>query len=164
MKRMRAGFVLVLSSVLALACGGGARTGSYDRLPEFRLAALDGTEVSNADYAGHVVLFDVWATWCGPCHVQADILRRAAPGLEARGVKIVGINSGESLGVVRDFVAKRPFPWPVLVDSEERLTGDLEILGLPTLLIVDRDGKIAFRQTGIASADRIDAELAKILG
>ena len=156
---------LLICLLLAVACGGGApRDGVGAKIPGFRLAALDGSEVTAADLAGKVVLLDVWATWCGPCHIQADILRAAAPSLEAHGVTIVGINSGETLGTVRDFVARKPFPWTVLVDIEEQLTGDLEILGLPTLLIVDRDGTIAFRQTGILSAERIDAEVARILG
>lgn len=133
-------------------------------MPDFRLASLGGAELSRAELAGKVVLYDFWATWCGPCHIQADILRKAYPALQARGIEIVGMATGEPPEVVRDFASRRPFPWPVLVDPEESVSGELDVLGLPTMVITDREGKIAFRQTGIVTADRIERELAKLAG
>ena len=156
-----------LAAALALACGGGgAGSGAgaaAGTMPAYELASLSGAEVAASEFAGKVVLYDFWATWCGPCHLQADIFRKLYPGLRAQGVEIVGIATGESPAVVREFAAKRPFPWPVLIDSEETLSNQLDILGLPTLVIVDREGRIRFRNTGVVGADEVETAVAEAL-
>ena len=149
---------------MAAGCGGAgervdAGAGELAPMPEFTLASLGGESFGKADFAGKVVLFDFWATWCGPCHLQADILKEIYPGAAARGVEFVAISTGEDAGTVRNFVARRPFPYAVLVDPEEVLGTALEILALPTLVIVDARGQIAYRHTGVADAETIEAAL-----
>lgn len=128
-------------------------------MPEFSLASLGGEQVSKADLLGKVVLFDFWATWCGPCHLQADILKEIYPEAAKRGIEFVAISTGEDAATVREFVARRPFDYAVLVDPEETLGGPMEINALPTLVVMDRQGKISYRHTGVADAPAIDAAL-----
>ncbi len=128
-------------------------------MPEFNLVSLGGESFGKADFAGKVVLFDFWATWCGPCHLQADILKEMYPSAAKRGIEFVAVSTGEDAATVRDFVVRRPFPYAVLVDPEEVLGGPLEILALPTLVVMDAQGRIAYRHTGVADAETIDAAL-----
>ena len=128
-------------------------------MPEFSLASLGGASIGKADFAGKVVLFDFWATWCGPCHLQAEILEEIYPDAAKRGIEFVAVSSGEDASTVRDFVARKPFPYPVLVDPDEALSGPLEIMALPTLVVMDARGKIAYRHTGVADAEAITAAL-----
>jgi peroxiredoxin len=127
--------------------------------PDYSLASLAGAETTRAAFAGKVVIYDFWATWCGPCHLQADIFREQYAGLRAKGVEIVGIATGEEPRTVRDFAARNPFPWPILLDPEEKVSGELEVLGLPTLVITCKSGAISFRQTGIVEGKRLDREI-----
>ena len=60
---------------------------------------------------------------------------------------------------MREFVARRPFPYAVLVDPEEVLGIPLEINALPTVMVMDGKGRIAWRHTGVADAAAIDAAL-----
>jgi len=147
------------TALLAGACGRPAPVGDLVPMPEFTLASLGGESFAKADFAGKVVLFDLWATWCGPCHLQADILRELYPQAAKKGVEFVAVATGEEIGIVRDFVGRRPFLYAVLVDPEETIAAALDIVALPTLVVMDRKGRIAYRHTGVADAETILAAL-----
>ncbi|MEO8275362.1 MAG: TlpA disulfide reductase family protein [Thermoanaerobaculia bacterium] len=137
------------------SAGAGGSAGILTPMPEFKLASLGGDTFTKADFAGRVVLFDFWATWCGPCHLQADVLRDLYPDAAKKGFEFVAVATGEEVGVVRDFVSRKPFPYAVFVDPEETVGAPLEINALPTLLIMDAQGRIAYRHTGVTDAAAI---------
>jgi peroxiredoxin len=132
-----------------------------DAAPAFTRDALDGRHVSLGDYRGRVVLVDFWATWCGPCHLQADILAPLYAEYRERGVEFLSVSVGEEIDTVRDFVAKKPSPFPVLVDPADELTPTYGIVALPTVLIVDKSGKVAYFNFGISDAETLRKALAQ---
>lgn len=123
--------------------------------PDFRLLSLGGDEISPSDYAGDVVLIDFWATWCGPCHAQAEILQQLWQDLEGKGVHFLAVSLGEPEETVRSFVERNPYPYPVLIDPEDRLSIDLGIYVLPTLMVIDRDGRVVFREPGVSDEETL---------
>jgi peroxiredoxin len=123
--------------------------GTAPKSLEFTLASLDGGSVSMSDFEGQVVLIDFWATWCGPCHFQADILRNIHEEFATKGVQFLAVSLGEPEDVVRKFVDENPYPYPVLVDPEDQLSLELGIYVLPTVMVIDGDGRISFSRPGV---------------
>lgn len=158
--------ILALGLAILGACGGSSESvlGRDADHVDFQLASLDGQRLGPSDYRGRVVLFDFWATWCSPCHVQADILKAIYPEFADSGVEFVAVSIGESEATVRSFVDRRPFPYPVLVDPSEEVATRLGVFVLPTVMILDADGRIAYLQQGVSSARRLREGLAEALG
>lgn len=123
--------------------------------PEFLLASLGGQRISLQDFDGEIILIDFWATWCGPCHAQADILKSLHKEFASKGVRFLAISLGEPEDIVRKFVERRPYPYPVLVDPEDELSLDLGIYVLPTIMVIDRDGTIAYLEPGVSDAETL---------
>lgn len=117
--------------------------------PDFRLATVDGKELGPHDFLGQVVVIDVWASWCGPCVLQARFLEQLQEEFDGAGVQLLALNAGEDLETVRAYVAKTPFPYPVLLDPSDTISSRYQLMGLPTVMVIDREGQISFIRTGV---------------
>ena len=143
----------------AEAAEGYAPAVSYPD-PEFQLASLDGRVISSSDFEGQVVVIDFWATWCTPCKLQAQFLDQLHEEVGGR-VQFLAIDVGEDEAKVRGYVDKDPFPYPVLLDPQEELMDRYQILGLPTVMVIDRQGRVSYLRTGLTDVPTLRRELAK---
>lgn len=143
----------------SLEAGTDGALGAQYPPPDFRLASLDGPMIGPADYPGEVVLAEFWATWCGPCRLQARVLEQLHEEMEGRGVRFLAIDVGEDEETVRNFVTETPFPYPVLLDPQDSLSARYQVLGLPTVMIINRQGQITFMETGVTPIEKLRSEL-----
>lgn len=109
------------------------------------------------------LVIDFWATWCAPCHVQAEVLRELYPEAQARGAEFIGIALGEDRQVVESFLAKNPLPYPVIFDSDSRSEDYISVPGLPKILVLDREGRKLFERTGIVDRSTLKRVLDRAL-
>ena len=144
---------------LAGVANSEAGDGAARRPPDVELAALGGGTIGLGDFEGEVVLVDFWASWCGPCRLQAKILAPMHEELAGQ-VQFLAINLGEDLATVERYVGKSAFPYRVLMDPEEKLGVDLDIYALPTVMILDRSGRITFLRPGISDRPTLTDALA----
>ena len=155
--------IVLLIGVIAslVGCGDEAvRGATHSVAADFRLASLDGAQLSPADYPDSVVLVEFWATWCGPCHVQASILSALYPEYKSRGVEFIAVSVGEPSDVVASFVEESPFPYPVLLDPDDRISVQLGIVGLPTVMVLDRNREVVYFSAGVADEETVRRALA----
>ena len=133
--------------------------GEAGELVEFRLPNLEGGLLGPPDYPGQVVVVEFWASWCGPCRLQAknlEILREEY----GDSVRFLAVNSGENEQTVQSYVEKTPFSYPVLLDTRDSLGVEYQILGLPTLFIINPQGQLVFRETGVVDIGVLRREIA----
>ena len=137
--------------------------------PDFTVKDLDGKDISLAQYRGKVVLVNFWATWCDPCRVEIPWLIEMQQKYSAKGFTVLGIAMDEEgAKAVNPFVSKERFDvngaqsqmnYPIVIGNDEAADKFGGLLGYPTSVLVNRDGKVIKRITGIISVD----EMAKTI-
>ena len=148
----RPSVLMAVLSILLISCGASAADRPAGKDLEFRLKTVDGRTLGPRDFKGQVVVVDFWATWCLPCHLQARVLEPLHKEYKAKGVQFLAANVGEDEKTVRSFLKSKPFPYPVLLDPEDKVSTRLGVLQLPTLLVIDKTGKVSYFQAGVADA------------
>jgi peroxiredoxin len=126
--------------------------------PEFTLAALSGETVSLADYRGKkTVVVSYWASWCGPCKVELPELREFYKRYHKAGAnfEILAISIDEEKSDAEKYAAAEKLPFPVLFDPQSKTADAYSVEGIPTMFVIDKDGKIVHAHVGLEQAMQI---------
>lgn len=117
--------------------------------PDFRLIDLHGKLQALPDYHGKVVLLNFWATWCGPCRVEMPSMEILYQDFKDEGFAILAISSDPQGSIVtRPFVASQGLTFPILHDSDYRVSGSYGVRTLPMSFLIDRNGTLTHRVFG----------------
>jgi thiol-disulfide isomerase/thioredoxin len=113
---------------------------------------LDGERLSLGDFAGRVVVLNVWGSWCPPCRAEAPELAAAARRLNGDGVAFLGIDVRDNVATARAFTAAAGIPYPSISDQSGStllgFRGTLPPNAIPSTLVIDADGEVAARVLG----------------
>lgn len=113
-----------------------------DRAPVFALRDDRGADTSLLRYRGKIVVMNLWASWCPPCRAEMPDLQRLADAYAGRGVVVLGVNEGESAARADAFARSLGIRFPIWIDDAQQYGRVYGALGLPTTVILNRDGTV----------------------
>jgi outer membrane lipoprotein-sorting protein/peroxiredoxin len=129
---------------------------------DFKLSSLDGKEFSLQAQRGKVVLLDFWATWCGPCRKDMPALEKIYADFQERGLVMIGMDVGEDRATVSKFLQQTKLSYPIVLAGEMEMLESYSVTAYPTVVVIDRDGKIALYHVGSGGEMDIRAALEKL--
>lgn len=153
---------ILAAGIVLVVHGGGPSSGTrvtgairplpapQDRpAPAFSLPALEGgRRYSLQSFSGHVLVLNVWASWCTACRSEAPELRSLWSEFRARGVRFLGVDNRDARGPAVGFDRRFGLPYPSVFDPQGEVAFAYGAVGLPTTFVVDPRGIIRYEVVG----------------
>lgn len=150
-----------------------------DPAPRFVLKNLEGNTIFLSDFCGnlrnkadepHVVVLSFFATWCAPCMSEIPILEKFNKDFQVERIKVFLVDVGEEEHKITEYVMKMRIDLPVLVDNFLTTSKHYGVVNqqgqmkIPQLVIIDKHGLIAYKQTGFKEDDDLRRMLIRKIG
>ncbi|MDH3658474.1 MAG: TlpA family protein disulfide reductase [Alphaproteobacteria bacterium] len=155
--------VSILTAVLLFAIGKAAYAFNFvatdaGPAPEITFLDADGNERSLSDFQGRVVVLNLWATWCAPCRKEMPSLDRLQATLGGDDLEVIAlaVDRGDLTKVLDFYQEVGVEQLAVYHDPTAKAGRTLRAPGLPTTVIIDRDGQEIGRVLGDAEWDGDD--------
>lgn len=129
--------------------------------PDFELSDIKGMRWTLSDLRGRVVLLDFWATWCGPCKIELPHVQALHEEFKNDGLVVLGI-SNEPRAKVERYIQAAKYTFPSLVDADAQVTLQYRVSSIPTIMILDREGKVAEHLIGAQSEEALRKALSTV--
>ncbi|KYK23139.1 hypothetical protein AYK21_03090 [Thermoplasmatales archaeon SG8-52-2] len=155
---MKKAFIISLIIILSISFLSGCLDSSESiEGEEFVFTNLDGAQVSLSSYRGKVVILDMWATWCGPCHAVMPELEKIYNDYSRDQLEImsVDIDPRESVAVIEDFIDSFEnqnnieLSWIFGRDDGSISEKYMNESAIPTLAVFDQQGRLHYRKAGV---------------
>jgi thiol-disulfide isomerase/thioredoxin len=118
--------------------------------PGFSLTDMDGEQHTLDDYRGKVIMLNLWATWCPPCRREIPSMESIFQDLGDKGFVVLAVNQFETPDHVFAYMGQLSvYPtFPVLFDRDSKVSELYGVKGLPTTLLINRQGQVVYRAVG----------------
>jgi peroxiredoxin len=122
--------------------GAGAPGGNL--VPDIETRTIDGQTWRLRDQRGKVLMLDFWATWCPPCVASIPHLKQIYNRFKSEpDFLMVGVSGDGDPDLVANFVKQHEIPWLQLVDPRDPLAQAFGIQAIPSVWVIDREGRVA---------------------
>ena len=158
-RAIRRTLIPLVASTLLSACmterEGNTGVEVGQTAPPYGAMSLSGDSVHLADLRDHVVLLNVWATWCPPCRDEIPALQALHESYSDRGLRIVGVSvdAQHDRDEIRPFADGYGVTYTLWHDPGDEIRTRFRIVGVPTTLLIDRTGTIVWRHVGPVTED-----------
>lgn len=127
--------------------------------PNFTLKSYSGKNIKLSEYRGQVVLLNFWASWCGPCRTEMPLLENIHQKYKKLGFTVMGVNVEEDNAKAKNIVKDNKLTFPILFDTENKVSELFQVSAMPSTIIIDRSGNMRYLHKGYKPGD--EAEYAK---
>jgi peroxiredoxin len=165
--RPRATAILAASWALLVA---GAATAAAAALtsapaPDFTLHSVAGSNLRLQEQRGQVVMLNFWASWCAPCRQEMPQLDRLYEKYHAAGFQLLGVNVDEDVRNAAGVSSKLGLHFPVLLDTEKKVSRLYDLSTMPSTVLIDRDGRVRYIYRGYKDGyeRRYDEQIRELL-
>jgi len=129
--------------------------------PDFAAKALSGENVRLSEYRGDVVVLSFWSGRCNVCRGQLDALERISQTYRSAGLVVVSVNLDANEDRALSFAKGLDVSFPLVVQAEKNIGRDYHVNELPTIVMIDRTGKVRFVQRDWRRLD--EAQYVRVL-
>ena len=150
---------LGLAAGALAACRPGVSAPDQPSAPSFAFTSFDGRQISLDTLAGSVVVLNFWASWCGPCREEMPRFEAASRSYRDRDVVFLGLAVQDETAPATAFVGRVGITYPSRLDQGNAISLRYGLVGLPTTVVIARDGTIARTWRGPLS----ESQLASLL-
>ncbi len=116
----------------------------------------DGETIRLEEYKGHVVILDIWASWCGPCREEMPFLSELDRKYKKSGLEIIAVNIDDEASNMQAFLKnmKKKPAFTIVFDPEKRVPELYDAPGMPTTVFIDKKGIIRYMQSGFRDSHK----------
>ncbi|MFM8896284.1 MAG: TlpA family protein disulfide reductase [Actinomycetales bacterium] len=134
--------------------------------PQISGPLLGGGSLDLSQFAGQVIVLNVWASWCAPCRAEAPVLERLWQEQAGQGVQFVGLDTRDSTAAALAFVDRFGITYPNIVDEagllQLQFRQTLPPQAIPSTVVIDAQGRVAARLLGKVSEASLRAVIDEV--
>jgi peroxiredoxin len=130
---------------------------------DLTLKDVNGADFKLSEQKGKVILMNFWATWCAPCLVEIPEFVKFYEEKKDKGFVIIGVLTEDSGETLKQFASERKMNYPLVINRPEMEDAYGPIFGLPTSVLIARDGSVCKRHFGPMSKEQLEREVKSLL-
>jgi thiol-disulfide isomerase/thioredoxin len=155
-----------LSAIMALDAAEDAKAIGKMAPLNYTVKDMNGADVRFSAYKGKIIVLNFWATWCEPCKEEIpDLVTLQQKYKDDLVVLGLSVESGDTPDKLKQYATAFKMNYPVLVggghDEIQEAYG--ATWGVPITVIINRDGRIAKKQSGIRTLEQFEREIKPLL-
>jgi peroxiredoxin len=149
---LRSSIIALALAAIAPTAGAAGDIAPGASAPGFNLPSSGG-QVALDGLKGQVVLINFWASWCGPCREEMPILEQLYHKYQAAGFTLLGVNVEPKSADAAKFLRATPVSFPILFDTDSKVSKLYSVADMPSTVIVDRNGRVRYIHHGYHAGD-----------
>jgi len=131
---------------------------------DFQMIRVNGESFTLSNHSGQVVLLNIWATWCPPCHDETPDFVDLYSKYKDEGLLVLGVSvDKQGKSVVKPFMEKYNVNYPMVVDDGTIMDKYGPTMGMPTTYIIGRGGNLEYFAVGALTKKELEPRLQKLL-
>lgn len=131
---------------------------------DFEMPLVSGGSFRLSDHTGKVIIMNIWATWCPPCHDETPDFVELYNQYKEDGLLILGVSIDEQgRSVVEPFMEKYEVNYPMIIDDGTVMDKYGPTMGMPTSYILDKEGNLRYFAVGALTNRELEPKIQRLL-